>query len=360
MAVESSHPLIDCDLHAEVPTIRILFPYLAPHWVEEIQNTVFKGAQESYYPKNVPTANREDARSPDGPAGSSLADLRRHVLDPRALEYGILNCTYAVDSLHHPDQAIALAQAINDWQIAEWLNKEPRIRASLVVPVQIPTLAASEIDRVGDHPGFVQVLLPARSPHPYGSRLYHPIWQAIVRHDLVAGIHFGGAPGNPPTPCGWPSYYFEEYAAMAQVFATQVTSLVSEGVFEFFPALRVALIESGFTWLPAHMWRFDKEWRGLRRTVPWVRRPPSDYIRAHIRVTVQPLDAPPTSRQLLEVVDQLGTEEMLMYASDYPHEHTGEPEEILFRHLPEALARKIRSENARVFYKLEQRRTTAR
>ena len=77
-------------------------------------------------------------------------------------------------------------------------------------------------------------------------------------------------------------------------------------------------------------------------------------------MTVQPLDAPPTSRQLLEVVDQLGTDEMLMYASDYPHEHTGQPEEILLRHLPEAIARKIRSENARVFYKLEQATTTAR
>src|SRR5579864_1531641 len=98
MAVESSHPLIDCDLHAEVPTIRALFPYLAPHWVEEIQNTTFKGAQDSYYPKNAPTANRQDARSAEGPSGPSLADLRRHVLDPQALEYGIVNCTYAVDS----------------------------------------------------------------------------------------------------------------------------------------------------------------------------------------------------------------------------------------------------------------------
>ncbi len=160
-----------------------------------------------------------------------------------------------------------------------------------------PELAAREIDRVGDHPGFVQVLLPARSEHPYGSRLFHPLWEAIARHDLVAGIHFGGAPGNPPTPSGWPSYYFEEYAGMAQVFQSQLTSMISEGVFDQFPTLRVTLLESGFTWLPAHMWRFDKEWRNLRRLVPWVKRAPSEYIREHVRLTVQPLERAADARR---------------------------------------------------------------
>jgi hypothetical protein len=348
------HAVIDCDLHNEVPSPTALFPYLASHWIEHIQNTLFKGPIDTYYPQNAPVAARRGSRPPNGhPAGSSLDLLRAQVLDPLGIEYGILNCTYAIDSIHNPDQAVALAQAVNDWQIAEWLEVEPRLRASVVVPVQIPQLAAREIDRVGDHPGFVQVLLPARTEHPYGNRLYSPLWDAVARHDLVAGIHFGGAPGNPPTPAGWPSYYFEEYAGMAQVFAAQVASLVVEGVFELFPTLRVALLESGFTWLPAHMWRCDKEWHNLRRLVPWVKRPPSEYIRAHVRLTTQPLDAPPSVRQLLEIIEQLGSDELLMYASDYPHRHVADPEEGLLRHLPEAVARKIRDGNARAFYNWE-------
>jgi predicted TIM-barrel fold metal-dependent hydrolase len=221
-----------------------------------------------------------------------------------------------------------------------------------VVPSQIPSLAAREIDRVGGHPGFVQVLLPTRTQHPLGSRLFHPLWEAIERQDLVGGIHFGGMPGNPPTPSGWPSYYFETYSGMAQVFASQVTSIVAEGVFDLFPTLRVALLESGFTWLPAHMWRFDKEWKNLRRLVPWVKRPPSEYIREHLRLTVQPLDAPADTRQLLQIVDQLGSDEMLLYASHYPRVHAADPEERLIRHLPEPVARKIRGENARALYGL--------
>jgi len=345
--------VIDCDLHNVVPSTEALFPYLSAHWREHITNTLFKGPVDSAHPRNAPTTARPGSLPEDGrPAGSDLELLRRQVLDPLGVEIGLLCCAYAVDSLHNPDAAVALARAVNDWQIAEWLEREPRLRASIVVPSQIPQLAAQEIDRVGDHPGFVQVFLPVRSQHPYGSRIFHPMWEAIARHDLVGGIHFGGAPGNPPTPSGWPSYYFEEYAGMAQVFQSQLVSIVVEGVFDQFPGLRVALIEGGFTWLPAFTWRLDKEWRNLRRLVPWVKRPPSAYIREHVRLTIQPLDAPPDPRHLLQVVDQMGSDDLLLYATDYPHRHDADPERTLLTALPPALAQKIRSENARAFYRL--------
>jgi predicted TIM-barrel fold metal-dependent hydrolase len=257
-----------------------------------------------------------------------------------------------VDSLHNPDAAIAFARAVNDWQINEWLEKDSRLRASIVVPIQLPDEAAKEIDRVAGHPGFVQVALPVRTERPLGSRLYHPVWQAIERNNLVAGIQFGGVPGNPPTPSGWPSYFYEEYVGAALTFASQLTSIVSEGVFDQFPAIQVALIESGFTWLPAHMWRFDKEWRNLRRLVPWVKRPPSEYIREHVKLTVQPLDAPADPKPLLEVFDQLGSDDMLLYASHYPRVHAADPEATLLRYLPAQRADKVRSGNARALYRL--------
>ena len=342
--------MIDCDIHNEIPGIETLFPYLPVQWVEQIKNTVFRGPFEydAPYPPGTDLAVRPESRRGGGPPNPSM--VRQQALGPD-IDLGVLLCTYAIDSLRNPDQATALAQAVNDWQIAEWLDADSRLRASIVVPSQIPALAAAEIDRVGDHPGFVQVALPCRSHRPYGSRLFHPLWEAIARHDLVGGIYFGGAPGNPPTAVGWPSYFIEEYVGMSAVFAAQVTSLVSEGTFDLYPSLRVTLLESGASWLPAHMWRFDKEWKNLRIQVPWVRRPPSAYIRDHVRLTIEPWDGPRDDVQVRRIVEHLGSDELLLYASGYPHQRVDDAADVL-RSLPDDVGERIRSGNAREWYRL--------
>jgi hypothetical protein len=117
--------------------------------------------------------------------------------------------------------------------------------------------------------------------------------------------------------------------------------------------LKLALLESGWTWLPSHLWRFDKEWKNLRRLVPWLRRAPSEYVRDHVRLTIQPTDAPENNpRQILQAYESLNSDDMLLYSSDWPHDYPSSAEETLLRHLPEAAASKIRSENARALYHL--------
>jgi predicted TIM-barrel fold metal-dependent hydrolase len=346
-------PVIDCDIHNAVPSVEALFPYLSEHWREYLSTSAFRGPTDTAYPRGAPTSAVPGSTPPDGgPSGSSLDLVREQVLDAWGAEYGILNCAYGVDSLHNPDTAAAMARAVNDWQIAEWLEKEPRLRASIVVPSRQPAMAAEEIDRVGGHPGFVQVFLPVRSWAPYGDRRFLPIFEAAVRHDLVVSLQFGGAPGNPPTGAGWPSYYVEEYVGMAQVFQTQVLNMVVEGLFDRFPTLRVALVEGGWTWLPSLMWRIDKDWKGLRREVPWNTAVPSDYIKDRIRLTLQPLDPSPDPKHLLQIVDQIGSDEVLMFSTDYPHWRFDSPEEAIPAGLTDDLKRKILYENARAFYKL--------
>ena len=211
--------VIDCDIHNVVPSHHALMPFLSEHWRDYVSQTSFKGPVDTPYPPTAPTSARPGSAPPDGgPAGSSLPLVREQALDAWGTEIGILNCAYAVESVHNPDAAAAMASAVNDWQVAEWLDKEPRLRASLVVPVQQPAMAAKEIERLGDHPGIVQVFLPVHAKELYGSRVYYPLFDAIAAHDLVVGLHFGGAPGYPPTASGWPSYYIEEYVGAASDF----------------------------------------------------------------------------------------------------------------------------------------------
>ena len=199
----TSQKVIDSDIHCNVPvgagTLPVPLAILArDHRADWLQR------RHRHRVPGGAALSRSRARSRrTGRPGSSLDLLRAQVLDARDIEYAILNCAYAVDGIRNPYGAAAMASAVNDWLIAEWLDKEPRLRASLVVPSQYPDLAVKEIDRVGDH--RLRAGVPAgRSEQPYGNRRYFPIFEAASRHNLVAGIQFGGAPGIPPPRAAGP------------------------------------------------------------------------------------------------------------------------------------------------------------
>ena len=110
--------------------------------------------------------------------------IRNQALDPFGSCFAICNVLHGAVALFNEDMAAALCTAVNDWTAGELLDREPRLRASMVVPTRVPEMGAREIDRLGSHPGFVQVLLPVRSEAPYGHRRYLPIFEAATRRRL--------------------------------------------------------------------------------------------------------------------------------------------------------------------------------
>ena len=128
-------------------------------------------------------------------------------------------------------------------------------------------------------------------------------------------------------------------------------SLVTEGVFERFPTLRVVLLECGFAWLPPLLWRFDKDWKGVWREVPWVKEKPSEYVRRHFRATTAPAQLPPSRRRGARAGRDDRRRAGCSYASDFPHDH-GPSAELLFASLSDDEAAAVRRGNAAAFYRL--------
>jgi predicted TIM-barrel fold metal-dependent hydrolase len=339
---------IDCDVHPSVPNIQALVPYLDDYWREMVDLRGIEGFETRSYPPMAPLSARPDWRGANGRAAESLASVKDQLFDRWRLDHAILNCLYGVQLILDDHLAAAMARAVNDWLVAEWLDPEPRLRASIVVP-QNPELAVDEIERRAGDRRFVQVLMLVMGDMPLGRRHYWPIYAAAERHGLPIGVHTGSAYRQAVTALGWPSTYVEDYVDQAQSFQAQVGSFVSHGVFNHHPALKVVLIESGFTWLPAFSWRFSKNWRALRVEIPWVERSPAEIIRDHVRLTLQPIDAPPDGDTLLRVIDHLGSDEMLLYSSDYPHWQF-EGDAAIPGWIPEELRRKIMIDNPNLTY----------
>jgi uncharacterized protein len=322
----------------------VLLPYLDEFWREMVQIRTVENLDLSSYPPATPLAGRPDWRPERGKPGSDFELLKTQALDSFGARFAICNVLYGGPYLPNDDFAAALARGINDWIVKEWLDRDPRLRASIVIAPENVELAVDEINRCAADRRFVQVMVLSAGERPLGKRSYWPIYRAAERHGLPVGIHAGSSYRHPPTSIGWGSYYLEDYVAHAQSFQHQLLSLVAEGVFVEFPRLKIVLIESGFTWLPAFLWRFDKTWRGIRSETPWVNRPPTEIVRDHVRLTLQPVDEPPDAPRFERLIEHIGSEDMLLYSSDYPHWQF-EGNDVLPAGLSDAHRRKIMVDN---------------
>ena len=339
---------IDCDVHPGVPGIATLLPYMSAHWQDAFVQRGMDGFDLASYPPNAPIACRPDWRHGKKP-GTDIAEFLRDGITAFGSHTAICNTLYGGQVTVSETMGAAICSAINDWIADKWLNRDARLRASIVVPAQAPHLAVEEIERLAPDRRFVQILLPVAAEMLYGKSYYWPIFAAAEKHNLPVGIHAGSMFRFAPTSNGWPSHYLHDYVAQSQTFEDQLLSLVAEGAFERFPALKVVLIESGVSWLPGFLWRAVKTWRGVRAEVPWVTRKPADIIRDHIRLTIQPFDIPAEPEIVGQVIDQIGSEDMLLFATDFPHWQF-EGLDALPPGISPALARKIMVDNPRATY----------
>lgn len=347
-------PVIDSDIHPTLDPARIV-QYLAEPWRSRFASGSDGPGTLGYW--NAAGFHQADAVTDDGDAIASQPEtLARLFFDTYGLEYGILNSESAIHIGVGPDMTFgaALLSAMNDVMANEWLPVDPRFRASINVGPSDPQLAAQEIHRLGDHPGMVQVMMGSGARIAYGQRFYHPIYEAAVEHDLPVAIH----PGNegvgitgPPNAAGYPSSYIEWHTTLVTSYISHLVSLVTEGVFVTFPTLKFVMVEGGVSWIPPILWRLDKNWKALRKTVPWLERPPSEYVREHFRLTSQPMEEPENAQHRKAMLEMLDVEQMVMFSSDFPH-WDGDTVDFAARSFTREQRSRVLSETARELYRL--------
>jgi predicted TIM-barrel fold metal-dependent hydrolase len=316
--------IIDCDIHPAQKSPSATFPYMEKRWVDHLQTYGTHTRQalvgQLAYPRMSAGGMRVDSIPKEGPPGSDLQMLREQHLD--RLDIGIGNLIALGRGgmeERNPDLSAAMARAVNDWQVAEWLEPEPRLRGGIVVPQDAPDLAVVEIERRAGDKRFVQVIMSTRPNETLGARKYWPIYRAAAEAGIPIGLHpVGYSAGKPSSGTGWPSFYFQEHYTFVPGAQALVSSLVIEGVFEAFPTLKIGIIEGAFSWVPALKWRMDKHFDTFHKEVPHLKKKPSEYVRDHFWFATQPMEEPKNARDIADVIDEIGWDRV-MYSSDYPH-----------------------------------------
>jgi predicted TIM-barrel fold metal-dependent hydrolase len=244
------------------------------------------------------------------------------VLEERGVDVAIVT-PLARGLMPNPQHGAAIVRATNDWVAEEWLPAgDGRFAGSLRVLVTDPSTALAEIERWSGDERFVQIAVPLRAYLPFGDDLYFPIWEAAAELGLPVAIFddYATVTEHMETPVGMVRYFSEKHALRPFAAIVQVASLITSGVFDRLPNLRVIVGDGGLDLARPMFWRVDRDWRQSRVEIPWVERPPTDYLPDHVRFVTQPEDARTDGLRLEEdLVRILDAERMLLYGSHYPY-----------------------------------------
>ena len=343
--------LLDADVHESFAGIRDLIPYLQEPYREWIARGAWRGFSQPFAYTSPGCGNRADVRNADGSASvSDYGVMRQQLLDPYQQTYAVLTGYFYPTMLKlQYGLSSALAAAYNDYVAEHWLAKDKRFIGSIQINARDPEGAAREIDRMAAHPQIKQVMLPVVDDIAYGHPMYRPIFAAAERHGLVIALHHTILAEG---PFGMGLHYIERHALLPTSMMAEVISLILNGVFDGYPSLRFIILEGGFSWLPHLMWRMDREYRQGRVEVPWVKKLPSEHMRERLRFSTQPAEDL-TGDQWMKLIDLMGSDEYLVFSTDYPHFDFDDPKVSIPRSLPDSLQEKIFWKNGASLYGVE-------
>jgi len=230
------------------------------------------------------------------------------------------------------DLAYGAAQAHNRGMV-DFCSVDRRLLSTCYVPLadfdRAASMAADAVDM-----GAAALLVASGCPpgHSPSHRSLDRVWAVaedagvpIVFHvggtgDLIDHHYFeNGLPIPPDFHGGEENFRSVDYMAIPFPPMQTIATMLFDGVFDRFPALRLGVIEQGAIWVPSWMRQMESAFEAFHKHEERVRGlqlRPSEYVRRQIRFTPYPTE------DVGWIIEQAGPS-IAMFSSDYPHVEGG-------------------------------------
>jgi predicted TIM-barrel fold metal-dependent hydrolase len=251
-----------------------------------------------------------------------------------------------------PELTHAVVHALNEWLYETWqFNYEDRIFTTPVITLPIVEKAMEELDWVLERGARVILIRPAPVPGYRGSRSFglpefDPFWEKVVEADILVGMHSSDS-GYERYANDWMGSGTEMLPFQPQSFRMlqawrpiedTVAALICHGALSRFPALKIAVIENGSSWVEPLMKALKNQYKKM----------PQDFLENPIDVMKRNISISPFWEEDLGELATLIGEDNVLFGSDYPHpEGLAEPASYIkeLEGLPEATVAKIMGGN---------------
>jgi predicted TIM-barrel fold metal-dependent hydrolase len=272
----------------------------------------------------------------DNPLDSYDPRARAARMDAWGIDQAVMFPTIGILPFPTSDQALASAycRAYNNW-MAEFCESVPgRFHAVALVNWYDVESAVAELERCIRR-GFRALFVPpetvdGRRP---GDSAFDPIWRVCEDAGIPGCFHvivrFGGA----AVPfAAWhatsPGPLFGFGLGGTGQLIPAVAGVITDGLFERFPKLKIVSVEAGCGYAPYLMDRLDAKFEAFRDLVPLPRRP-SEYVRENVYFVAE------QGERTIDMALELVGRDRILWGSDYPHVDALNLSEHLPRKWPE-------------------------
>jgi predicted TIM-barrel fold metal-dependent hydrolase len=265
---------------------------------------------------------------------------RMKVLDEQGVDLCIMLPTQALGLEEmlwdDPAACAACVTALNRWTFEEWTwNVDNRVFTTGVITLIDPVLAEQELERlisdgckvIGMRPAPIKAPGIQRSP---GDPVYDRFWARAAEAGVIIGIHAADTPygyhleawGESGRWLGHKTSSFSEVLGIHtdRTIYDMMAAMVSHGVFDRHPKLKVAVLELGAAWVQHLLVRFKIAYGKAPQNFG------QDPVQSFIDHTwVMPF----YEDDLTELVRHFPVER-LVYGSDWPHpEGLADPQDYI-------------------------------
>jgi len=221
-------------------------------------------------------------------------------------------------SIRTPEVLLAGTRALNDWAL-EFQSVSTRYVCTAMIPLLDVDDAVAEVRRTtagGFRVSFLPILPPFGRP-PFAHEEWDPLWAAMEECGMVLGFHVGTEPHTPDRRTGVYSTgrggAIQNYVETSYGAQKITVALISAGVFDRYPDLKMLVSEGGATWGPFMADRMDEAYRQHAAAVrPRLSKLPSEYLHTNVYASFQ------HDRSAIAANTAMGWNNV-MWGSDYPH-----------------------------------------
>ncbi len=201
-----------------------------------------------------------------------------------------------------------------------------RLKSMIVVSARDVEAGMQEIREWGKSRWAVAVMPLVDNDHPADHPSLEPIWAAADAHDLPIVHH--SFTWTPPYFPGyqdlWDNIFLGRLASHPWGAMRFIAGVIGGGVMDRFPKLRVGILECGFGWLPFWGRRMNEQFDYVGSTAPLKHHPMDFLTSGRFFCSIERHEG----EDMFNMVTQFLGDDVLMYASDYPHSECQFPDTV--------------------------------